>query len=125
VTVRPLSIIRAWKSALSAVDQTAGHLRAVAHGEGFRRAERQPDVAQGRGAEIAGDRPAAAMPFFGANEPRLAQPRHDPPHDHGIGGHHPCQDFRCDRRFHLGHVEQDMEDAGKLAVAFHETLYVT
>jgi hypothetical protein len=65
------------------------------------------------------------MAFFGAHIALPAQARHDATDDHGVGVHGPRQHLGGDRLPVLGHVQEDVKNAGKSAVSFHVTLYVT
>jgi hypothetical protein len=103
--------------------QTAGHLRAVAHGQNVRLPQRLIDVTQRHLGEVAGDPPAAAMALFGLHEALIAQPGHDAADHHRVGAHGTPQHFRCFRRVVLGHMQQHMKDARQAAVSSHVTSY--
>lgn len=87
--------------------------------------ERDIDVSQRYLREITGQRPPAAVSLFRLHISPLPQASHDPPDDNRIGRHHPGEIFRCDGSLLFCHMEQDVEDAGKFAVAFHATYHVT
>lgn len=93
-------------------DQTAGGIGAIAHGQYLRPPQRVVDVAQRDGLEIAGDRPTAAVPFFGMNEPPITQSRHDATDHDRVRAHRTSECFGCLRTGLFRHVQEHVKHTG-------------